>query len=300
MRIIFMGGHSLGKNTLKYLIEKGKNIVAVVTNNDDEWYRGVDEIAEEKGLLLYKNVDINSDSFINVVIGLKPDLIVVVNFQKILKKDLINIPNKGCINTHASLLPKYRGRAPLNWALIHGEKQVGVTVHFIETGIDTGDIIVQQPIEVGEEEYIEDVLNRVTEIYPSVVNRAIDMIYNNEVVGIKQDLSNGCYFGKRTPEDGKIDWNVDAEKIFNLIRAVSRPYPGAYTYYENNKVIIWKAKLTDQLESEKCLPDGYLVSNKGEFICVKAKNKNIMITEYEIVGKIEKLKEKHMFTYDEK
>ncbi len=284
MRIILMGGHDLGKRTLKYLIEKGKNIVAVVTDTKDDWYKGVDVIAEEYGLTLFKNVDINSDQFINSVTKLEPDLIVVVNFQQILKEKIIAIPKFGCINTHASLLPQYRGRAPLNWALIHGEKQVGVTVHFIETGIDTGNIIVQQPIDVDNNEYIDSVLDKVAKVYPTIVNTAIDKIKDDKTKGVKQNLNLGSYYGKRTPEDGEINWNDEAVNIINLIRAISKPYPGAYSYYEGEKIVFWKAEIANQLDRHIIYSNGQIISLDNKGICIKAKTNNILITEYETIN----------------
>lgn len=299
MRIVFMGGHTLGRKTLQHLIDKGKNIIAVVTNIESDWYKGVDEIAEKNGLPLYKNIDISSESFITEISALKPDLIVVVNFQQILKEKLISIPKKGCINTHAALLPKYRGRAPLNWAIIHGEKQVGVTVHFIEKGIDTGDIIVQKSIDVGDEEYIDSILEKVGNLYPTIVNEAVDLIQSGEFVGIKQDLSKGSYFGKRTPEDGQINWNDNAKDIFNLVRAISKPYPGAFSFYDNSKVIIWKAEVIEQQEKEANLPNGYIISINDSGICVKARNKNILITEYEVTDKTQKMQEGQILLFRE-
>ncbi|PYG89123.1 methionyl-tRNA formyltransferase/UDP-4-amino-4-deoxy-L-arabinose formyltransferase/UDP-glucuronic acid dehydrogenase (UDP-4-keto-hexauronic acid decarboxylating) [Ruminiclostridium sufflavum DSM 19573] len=285
MRMVFMGGHKLGKDTLQYLIDKRKDIIAVVTNIENDWYTGVDEVAEKNGLLLYKNVDVNSESFINEITALKPDLIVVVNFQQILKEQLINIPQRGCINTHAALLPKYRGRAPLNWAVIHGERQVGVTVHYIEKGIDTGDIIIQKSIDIGDEEYIDSVLEKVKDVYPTVVNNAVNLIQSGDFVRIKQDLSKGNYFGKRTPEDGQINWNNNTKDIFNLIRAISKPYPGAFSFCNNSRLIIWRAEVINQKEEESLLPNGYIITINKSGICVKTKNDNILITEYDMIDK---------------
>ncbi len=295
MRIVFMGGHALGKKALQNLINKGKDIVGVITDIENDWYKGVDEVAERNGLLLYKNIDVNSESSIEKISALRPDLIVVVNFQQILKEELIGIPQKGCINTHAALLPKYRGRAPLNWALINGETQVGVTVHFIEKGIDTGDIIIQRSIDVQEEDYIDVVIEKIGDLYPTIVNEAVDLLESGEFIGIKQDLSKGNYFGKRNPEDGQINWNNDAKDIFNLIRAISRPYPGAFSFYNNSKIIFWRAKVIEQQKTDDTLPNGYIISIDDIGICVKARNGNILLTEYELIDKTQKISEGQIF-----
>ncbi len=295
MRIVFMGGHALGKKALQNLINKGKDIVGVITDIENDWYKGVDEVAERNGLLLYKNIDVNSESSIEKISALRPDLIVVVNFQQILKEELIGIPQKGCINTHAALLPKYRGRAPLNWALINGETQVGVTVHFIEKGIDTGDIIIQRSIDVQEEDYIDVVIEKIGDLYPTIVNEAVDLLESGEFIGIKQDLSKGNYFGKRNPEVGQINWNNDAKDIFNLIRAISRPYPGAFSFYNNSKIIFWRAKVIEQQKTDDTLPNGYIISIDDIGICVKARNGNILLTEYELIDKTQKISEGQIF-----
>lgn len=282
MRILFMGGHELGKITLNYLIKKGRNIIGVVvTDTEDEWYKGVDEIAQRYNLPLFKEKNINNKNFVRIVEELKPDLITVVNFQQILKDEIIKIPTKGCINTHASLLPKYRGRAPLNWAMINGEKETGVTVHYIDTGIDTGDIILQKKIKIEEDDYIGDLLDKIKKIYPLIVEEAIGKIQKDEVNPIKQDLSQGFYFGKRSPKDGQIKWNKPIIEIYNLIRAISKPYPGAYTYYNDDKIIIWRAELCSQSKNEELLENGTILEIKDKAILVKGNGGNLLITEYD-------------------
>lgn len=247
MNILFMGGNELGAITLEKLINNNINVVgAVITKTKDSWYSGVDKIAQKYNINLYEEENINDSTFINKIRKLDIDLIVSVNFAQILKSEIINIPIKGCINTHASLLPKYRGRAPLNWAILKGEKEVGVTVHYIEEGIDTGDIIIQKKIEVNEEEYIGDILEKVKQIYPEIVLESVKLIENDKVIPIKQVKEKGSYFGKRVREDGEIDIESSPKDIINLIRALSRPYPGAYIKNNNNEFIIWKAKLLNK------------------------------------------------------
>lgn len=196
MNVVFMGGNELGAITLEHLIKNSIDIVGViVTKTNDPWYSGVDKIANKYGISLFEEININNSECINNIRKLQPDLIVSVNFAQILKKEMINIPTKGCINTHASLLPMYKGRAPLNWAMINGEKEVGVTVHYIEEGIDTGDIIIQEKIIVDEKDYINDILKKVKKIYPNIVLKAIKLIENDDVKLIHQ-ANEGSYFGK--------------------------------------------------------------------------------------------------------
>lgn len=282
MNILFMGGHELGAKTLEHLINNNVNVVGVVVSkNDNDWYRGVDEVADKFNLNLYEEKNINDQNFLNKIKSLNLDLIVCVNFDQILKKDIINLPTIGCINTHASLLPKYRGRAPLNWAMINGEKYSGVTVHFIDEGIDTGDIILQEKIKIDEDDYICDLLNKVKNTYPKIVLNAIQSLENNNINLIKPDLSKGFYVNKRNKDDGKIDFSKPSKDIMNFIKAISKPYPGAFLYHNNKKIIIWRAHLDyNILPQYECLDIGTVVFNNSNLL-IKLKDAMLIVTDYE-------------------
>lgn len=281
MRILFFGGHDLGKITLEYLLEQNKNVVAaVMTETDNEWYHGLEEVTDKYNLKLFEEKNINNNQFVEKVRDeLKPDLIVSVNFDQIFKKEIINIPEKGCINIHASLLPKYRGRAPLNWAILKGEKETGVTVHYINEGIDTGQIILQEKIEIKKKDYIADILERVKEKYPEMINKAVDLIKSDKVKPIKQDEENGSYYGKRTPADGLIDWNQSAKDIYNLIRAVSHPYPGAFTYLDDEKVFIWRAEVKTKAKNNE--QPGKIIEKDDDTFLVQCGKGQLFVTDYE-------------------
>lgn len=281
MRILFFGGHDLGKLTLDYLLKQDKNVVAaVMTDTDNEWYHGLEEITDEHNIDLFKVKNINNNKFISKVRNdLKPDLIISVNFDQIFKKEIINIPDKGCINIHASLLPNYRGRAPLNWAILKGEDKTGVTVHFINEGIDTGEIILQEEIEIAKDDYISDIVAQVKEKYPLMINKAVDLIKNDNYETVKQNKEEGSYYGKRTPKDGLINWKKSAEKIYNLIRAVSHPYPGAFTYLDDNKILIWKAQVIK--EDNKNYKFGEVIEVGDNSFLVQCGSNQLLITDYE-------------------
>ena len=282
MNILFMGGHELGAKTLEHLINNNINVVGVVVSkNDNDWYRGVDEIAYKFNLNLYEEKNINDQNFLNKIKSLNLDLIVCVNFDQILKKDIINLPTIGCINTHASLLPKYRGRAPLNWAMINGEKYSGVTVHFIDEGIDTGDILLQEKIKIDEDYYISDLLNKVKNIYPKIVLNAIRALESNNLNLIKPDLSKGFYVNKRSKDDGKIDFSKPSKDIMNFIKAISKPYPGAFLYHNNKKIVIWRARLDYNISPQyESLDIGTVVFNNSNLF-IKLKDATLIVTDYE-------------------
>ena len=282
MNILFMGGHELGAKTLEHLINNNVNVVGVVVSkNDNDWYRGVDEVANKFNLNLYEEKNINAPNFLNKIKSLNLDLIVCVNFDQILKKDIINLPTIGCINTHASLLPKYRGRAPLNWAMINGEEYSGVTVHFIDEGIDTGDIILQEKIKIDEDYYISDLLNKVKNIYPKIVLNAIRALESNNLNLIKPDLSKGFYVNKRSKDDGKIDFSKPSKDIMNFIKAISKPYPGAFLYNNNKKIVIWRARLDYNISPQyESLDIGTVVFNNSNLL-IKLKDAMLIVTDYE-------------------
>lgn len=282
MNILFMGGHELGAKTLEHLINNKVNVVGVVVSkNANDWYRGVDEVANKFNLELYEEENINDQNFSNKIKPLNLDLIVCVNFDQILKKDIINLPTIGCINTHASLLPKYRGRAPLNWAMINGEQYSGVTVHFIDEGVDTGDIILQEKIKIDEDDYISDLLNKVKNIYPKIVLNAIRALESNNINLIKPDLSKGFYVNKRSKDDGKIDFSKPSKDIINFIKAISKPYPGAFLYHNNKKIIIWRARLDYNISPQyESLDIGTVVFNNSNLL-IKLKDSMLIVTDYE-------------------
>jgi methionyl-tRNA formyltransferase len=281
MRILFFGGHDLGKITLEYLLEQDKNVVAaVMTETDNEWYHGLEEVTDKYNLKLFEEKNINDNQFVEKVSNeLKPDLIISVNFDQIFKKEIINIPGKGCINIHASLLPKYRGRAPLNWAILKGEKETGVTVHYINEGIDTGKIILQEKIDIKKIDYIDDILKKVKERYPEMINKAVDLIESAKVEPVEQEKEDGSYYGKRTPGDGLIDWDQSAKNIYNLIRAVSHPYPGAFTYLGNEKVFIWRSEVEAEVANNE--QAGKIIEKDDGTFLVQCGRGKLLVTDYE-------------------
>lgn len=281
MRILFFGGHKLAKITLEYLLEKNKNIVAaVMSETDNDWYHGLEEVTDRYNLKLFEEKNINDNQFVDEVRNeLKPDLIISVNFDQIFKKEIINIPEKGCINIHASLLPKYRGRAPLNWAILKGEKETGVTVHYINEGIDTGQIILQEIIDIKKTDYIDDILEKVKGKYPEMINKAVELIENDKVEPVEQKKENGSYYGKRTSADGLIDWSQSVTNIYNLIRAVSHPYPGAFTYLGDEKVFIWRAEV--EAETANNEQPGKVIEKDDDSFLVQCDRGQLLITDYE-------------------
>lgn len=279
MKVLFMGGHTLGRVVLDYLLDMNIEIVGVFTTlTDDPWYAGVEELAKAHGLTLWQGIDVNEPSLIQAFKALRPDLIVSVNFNQILKHPLIELPPKGCINIHAGLLPKYRGRAPLNWAIINGESCTGVTVHFIDKGVDSGDILLQWQVTIRKEDTIAQVYERVERLYPLAVFSALKSIESGVFSRKQQVLSEGFICKRRTKEDGRISWNQSAVAINNLVRGVTRPYPGAYTVVESAEMIIWSASVVTHKTTQ--VPGTILSVNP---MIIATGDGGLKITDYEVL-----------------
>lgn len=173
------------------------------------------------------------------------DVLLSVNYLFIIKEDLINLPRMYAVNIHGSLLPKYRGRTPHVWAIINNEKKTGITAHLIDSSCDTGDIVEQIEVAISSDDTGSSILNKFNDLYLSIIKSVLDKIENNKLLPIPQDHSKATYFGKRTSEDGWIDWNWQKERINNWVRAQAYPYPGAFTYANGKKLIIDSISFSD-------------------------------------------------------
>jgi methionyl-tRNA formyltransferase len=207
----------------------------------------------------------------------KTDVIFSVNYLFIVQHNILKHPRLYAINFHGSLLPKYRGRTPHVWAIINGEKETGITAHMMEEGCDTGDIVLQEKLNIREDYTGADILNEFKRIYPEMILELIRQIENKELKRVEQDNSRATYFGKRTPEDGQINWNWQKERIYNWVRAQAHPYPGAFTLLNNQKIIIDKISYSDYgFDNE--MPNGLIVKNEPT-ILVKTPNGAVELTQ---------------------
>lgn len=217
----------------------------------------------------------------NFILKLKPDLIWITDYKYILPKRVIEIPNLGVINLHPSILPKYRGRAPINWAIINGDSETGITAHFVDEGVDTGPIISQVKININDNDYVGDILEKLYPIYKKITLSVLNIIEKGDYILKHQQLKPQKIYPKREAKDGLILWDRDEKKIINLIRAVSRPYPGAFFLNKKKKYIIWKA--TFNVLNEPCNKKvGEIISGKDKKLKIKTKNGIIVSEDWEV------------------
>lgn len=255
MNVLFMGTPDFARESLKSIYEAGHNILGVVTNLDKPKGRGmklqpseVKEYALEKGLKIYQPEKVkNNKEFREEIEKLKPDVICVVAYGKILPKKILEIPKYGCINVHGSLLPKYRGAAPIQWAVLNGDKVTGITTMYMDAGMDTGDMILKEEVEIGEDETTGELWDRLAKIGGELLVKTLQQVGKGTAPREKQgdDFSIAPMLSK---EMAKIEWdNQTAQEIKNLVRGLN-PIMGAYTYLNGKKIKFWKVAIATKDE----------------------------------------------------
>ncbi len=255
LNIIFMGTPDFAKESLEAIYNAGHNIIAVITNPDRPKGRGMKMIASQvKEFAVEKNIPVLQPEKIreikDTLVQLNPDLFCVVAYGKILPKDILDIPKKGSINVHGSLLPKYRGAAPIQWSVLNGDKKTGITTMYMDEGMDTGDMILQEEVEIGENETTGELWKRLSKIGANLLVETLKKIENGTAPRKKQpsDFTMAPMLNK---EMARIDWeNKTAKEIKNLVRGLN-PIMGAYTTYKGKKIKIWRAgciELNDFIE----------------------------------------------------
>ncbi len=232
MRAVVFAYHNVGCRCLSVLLAHELDIALVVTHDDSPgetiWFDSVEHLARVHDLPVTKPSDPNAAEFARRIEAAQPDFLFSFYYRQMLAPDLLAIPARGALNMHGSLLPTYRGRAPVNWAVLHGERHTGATLHYMVDKPDAGDIVAQQAVPILPDDTALDVFNKVTVAAELALDRVLPALLAGTAPRQAQDLRQGRYFGGRRPEDGRIDWRQSAQAIHNLVRAVAPPYPGAF------------------------------------------------------------------------
>ena len=291
MKIVFMGTPDFAKESLEALYNNGYEILAVVTNPDKPQGRGmkmtkspVKEFAEEKALPIYQPTKVrNNMEFIEEIKSLNPDVICVVAYGKILPKEILEIPKFGCINVHGSLLPKYRGAAPIQWAVLNGDKTTGVTTMYMDVGMDTGDMILKQEVEIGEDETTGELWNNLSKIGGELLVETLQKIEQGTAPRIKQG-ENFTMAPMLDKQMAKINWKEKtAKEIKNLVRGLN-PIMGAYSFLNGKKIKFWKVDIATNneivAEGLEILRDGtVIVSDPRDGLFIKTKDGILKVLE---------------------
>ena len=243
MKAVVLGYHNIGCAGMEALLRNGISIPAVFTHRDDPketiWFRSVAELAASRDIPVYAPDDINHPIWVERIRELAPDIIFSFYYRNIIGPDILAIPPSGCLNLHGSLLPKYRGRAPINWVLVNGEKETGVTLHHMTPRPDDGDIVARRKIRIDDDDTALTLHGKATAAAAAMLDDVLPAIKDGTASGTPQDHKQATRFAGRRPEDGEIDWSRDASAVRNLVRAVTRPYPGAFSFAGDRKCFFW-------------------------------------------------------------
>jgi len=293
MKTIFMGTTEFGFKCFKKLLEMKENIVAVYVTPQFfkiSWskepiristYKNFRNIAFKKGITLIE-VTKKMDEYQEQIRNFKPDLIVAMGWYHIIPKSILDIPKFGCVGIHASLLPKYRGGAPLVWTIINGEKKTGISFIYLDERADVGDVIAQKEFSITKKDTIKTVYEKATSSALRILEDYIPKIKAGKAPRIKQDETKATYFPQRKPEQGIINWDEGSKEIYNFIRALTKPYPGAFFFNEKKeKIKVWAARLPLRNKKNNLKPGTIL--NPGERnMKIATKDGYIIITNWKI------------------
>ncbi len=253
MKCVVFGYHNIGCVGIKSLLKAGFEISAIFTHEDNPgenvWFDSVAELACEENIPVYAPEDVNHPIWVKRITEMQPDVAFSFYYRNMLKPAILDIPRLGCFNLHGSLLPKYRGRVPINWVLLNGETETGVTLHAMTSHPDDGDIVDQEKIMIEDSDTAKTLSLKAAEAAEVVLARSLPGFLAENISLTPQDESQASYFGGRKPADGEIDWAQSATRIRNLIRAVTRPYPGAFSYLGDRKCYFWSAAKVDTSET---------------------------------------------------
>ncbi|MEP7181730.1 MAG: formyltransferase [Betaproteobacteria bacterium] len=248
-RVVVFAYHNVGVRCLRVLLARGVDVPLVVTHADDAgenvWFRSVAATAAECGIPTITPDDPNAAEIVARVAAAAPDFLFSFYYRKMLKAPLLALAPRGALNMHGSLLPKYRGRAPVNWAVLHGERETGATLHYMTAKPDEGDVVAQTAVPILPDDTAQEAFDKVTVAAELTLDRVLPALVAGTAPRMRQDLAQGAYFGGRKPEDGRIDWRQDAVAIHNLVRAVAPPYPGAFTAVGGRPARLLRTRVAD-------------------------------------------------------
>ncbi len=242
-----------------------------MTHEDDPaenvWFESVAALARSKGIAVATPLDGNADETVRAAAAARPDFLFSFYYRNMLKAPLLACARHGALNMHGSMLPKYRGRAPVNWAIVNGEHETGATLHYMVEKPDAGDIVDQQAVPILGDDTAIDVFRKVTAAAQAVLERSLDALVAGTAPRIVQDASRASYFGRRTPEDGRINWNAPAARIHDLVRGVAPPYPGALTIVAGKPSRVLRTQREPGMRGPHAMPSLYFVGGDAYAQC---------------------------------
>lgn len=246
MRALVFAYGEVGCACLETLLALGVEVVQVVTHEDDpaeqRWFRSVRDLAREAGVAVMAPGDLRAPEVLAALEATEPDFLFSFYYRRMLRPAVLRIPRRGALNLHGSLLPRYRGRAPVNWVLVRGEKETGVTLHYMDEKPDHGPIVGQRAVPIDRDDTALRLTRKLAAAAQDLLREVVPLLAAGTAPRIPQDHSQSTYFGGRRPEDGEIDWREPAERVRDLVRAVTTPWPGAFSHLRSRKLMVWWAE----------------------------------------------------------
>ena len=246
-RAVVFAYHNVGVRCLRTLLDQGVDVALVLTHEDSPtetiWYDSVAQVCADHGIEAITVDDPNAADVVERIRTLAPDFVFSFYYRKMLGAALLSTPKRGALNMHGSLLPKYRGRVPVNWAVLHGETETGASLHYMEIEPDAGDLVAQTTVPILRDDTAFEVFQKVTVAAELTLARALPQLIAGTAPSVPLDLKSGSYFSGRKPEDGRINWQQSAREVNNLVRAVAPPYPGAFCDNFGMRVVIARARI---------------------------------------------------------
>ncbi|WP_374346889.1 formyltransferase [Chitinimonas sp.] len=277
--------HNVGVRCLATLLARGVHVALVVTHRDNPsetiWFDSVAELASRHGIAVITPDDPNTPEVIAAVSAAQPDFLFSFYYRHMLKAPLLAIAPRGAYNMHGSLLPQYRGRVPVNWAVLRGETETGATLHVMNEKPDNGAIVDQQAVPILPDDTAHEVFGKVTVAAEQVLWRCLPALLSGTHPLTVQDLSLGGYFGGRKPEDGRLDWSWPARRIHDFVRALSKPYPGAFADIGSKRLVVWR---TWRLPDTAPIAASHLAVQDGMLVLHCADGSRLRVLEAELDG----------------
>ncbi len=284
MKALVFAYHNMGRVGIEKLIDAGFEIPFVFTHEDnpDEnvWFGSVIQLCKEVSIDYATPLSPNTPEWTSKIREMAPDIIFSFYYRNMISLDILKIPPLGGYNLHGSYLPAYRGRCPVNWVIINGEKFTGVTLHEMVEKPDAGPIVARQKVGIAPDDTALSLFKKLEDAAGALLDDILGRIKQGDIPKIPMDLSKGSYFGGRKPEDGRISWDRPAAEICNLIRGVTHPYPGAFGILDGNKVLVWRALYTE----DESIPPG-VIALRGDTVLIGTGKGCIYPDEIEVDGR---------------
>jgi len=290
VRVVVMAYQDIGWVSLDELLCLGAEVAAVVTHRDDPrenvWFRSVAERARQADLPVVTPASVNHPDVVAAIARLAPDFILSFYFRELLSPEVLRLAKRGALNLHGSLLPRYRGRCPVNWVLVNGERETGVTLHYMEAKPDRGDIVAQRAVPIADDDTALSLNRKLGEAARLLLRETYPLLATGSAPRIPQDHRRASYFGGRRPEDGRLLWRRSARQLYNLVRAVTHPYPGAFTTYHGTPLFVWWARPLDP-GARVGAPGEVMEIRPGAGVVVAAGSGALLLERVQLAGRDE-------------